>query len=551
MMKTRMALFTVLVGVAAVFLYGCLANIAEPTPVNPMDPDNPDTDSVVPGRPSGLTAVVSDRLVALTWAMSDTTGIAEYAVYRWEVQADEPEEYDEIGTVATMEYEDSQVRNGIEYSYEISAVNRHGLEGATSYSMSATPRIFSVAINGGQAKTADRGVVLTMSASGVTELMMISNESDMSGAQWQPFQIAVSWEMPTGDGDKTVYASFRDVEDNESLVVSDDIELDTTASITSITEDTGGEIMRVGDTVHFTLDAGETDGNASVDIGSIGLGIVLHDDGTWGDETADDGLYERDFVIEAGSEVVSATVVGRFSDELGNGAEPLQATGTITIHESPTAVVAYAPVPISERRLALSWSRHNDYDFERYRLFRSDTPGVDTSPDRELVADISSQSETTYSDGNLEPETTYYYAVYVVDEIGLIAMSNEVIGATLANDLPDAVELYEPWAADSTSIMLSWAQSEAEDFASYELIAWEQDPPNPPMEDEKRLIARITSIGETFYTHESLIDTLVYWYEVSVVDSLRASSVSNTVSGTPRPKPWCPVFPEKTTVVLP
>ena len=116
-------------------------------------------------------------------------------------------------------------------------------------------------------------------------------------------------------------------------------------------------------------------------------------------------------------------------------------------------------------------------------------------------------------------------------------MSNEVAGTTLANEPPDAVVLYEPWAPDTTSIMLSWTQSDAEDFAAYELFSWEEVPPDPPAVGDKRLIARITTVDETFYTHESLIDSIIYWYEVAVVDSFGASVSSNTVSGSPRPTP--------------
>ncbi len=161
-MKTRITLLTVLVGVTAAFLFGCLGDISEPTHGNPADPDNPGTNSVDPARPSGLAAVVSDRLIAMAWGVSDTTGIDEYIVYRWEVQSGEAEEYDEIASVDEMEYDDAQVRNGVEYSYKVSAVNRHGLEGAMSYPMSATPRIFSVAINpSSKADTAKMGTTLT------------------------------------------------------------------------------------------------------------------------------------------------------------------------------------------------------------------------------------------------------------------------------------------------------------------------------------------------------------------------------------------------------
>ena len=77
--------------------------------------------------------------------------------------------------------------------------------------------------------------------------------------------------------------------------------------------------------------------------------------------------------------------------------------------------------------------------------------------------------------------------------------------------------------------------SDADDFMYYELIVWEEDPPAPPATSEKRIIARIETRSETFYTHESLDETIIYWYEVAVVDSFGAEALSNTVSGSPVP----------------
>jgi len=79
--------------------------------------------------------------------------------------------------------------------------------------------------------------------------------------------------------------------------------------------------------------------------------------------------------------------------------------------------------------------------------------------------------------------------VYVVDEIGLSAISNEVIGTTLENEVPEPVTLYAPWP-DTTSLTLSWSQSEEDDFSAYELFMWEQVPPAPPNPALKRVIAR-------------------------------------------------------------
>lgn len=193
------------------------------------------------------------------------------------------------------------------------------------------------------------------------------------------------------------------------------------------------------------------------------------------------------------------------------------------------------PVALSKRSIALSWSRNNDPDLERYKLYRSYVPGVGVSTQRRLIADLAGAGETDFTDSGLAPDSTYYYAVYAVDAIGLSTISNEVVGWTLANDPPEPVTLYAPWAPDSTSLTLSWSRSGEDDFLEYEVIGWEQDPPDPPNVAGKRVLARIDAAGETFYTHSSLVDTLVYWYEVAVVDSFDARAVSNAVSGSPRP----------------
>jgi len=515
-------------------LWGCLDALEVPGPSNPLDPSNPNTVSVVPATPTGLTAVVSDRLVELSWSVGDASAIDHYRVYRWEVEGGENENYELIDTTTETEYADGDVRNGQPYYYKVSGVNGLGLEGKASREIVVIPRMFGVTMNQGAPKTSSRNVMLSMSASAETEIMQISNAPDMSGAQWQPFQSTYSWSLLAGDGDKTVYVRFRDAGDNESDIVSDDIELDTRAVIESVTEDSNGEDLSPGDVIHFTLTAGELHGEATVDLGSA-VRITLYDDGSGGDTVPDDGVYERDYIIELGVEVVNASVTGNFTDDVGNRADPVLAAGTVTVLDPPTAVEMGTPAPLSERMIALSWSRNNDSDFSAYKLYRSYVPGVDGSTQRELIGDISNQSITDHTDTGLEPDSTYYYAVYVVDRTGLASISNEVSGTTVANLPPDAVELFTPWAPDSTSLELSWTVNNADDFMYYELIGWEEDPPAPPATDEKRVIARFEVRSETFHIHKPLDQSIIYWYEVAVVDSFGAVTLSNTVSGSPVP----------------
>ncbi|MFH1502382.1 MAG: hypothetical protein ABIG03_04980 [Candidatus Eisenbacteria bacterium] len=534
-MRRHCLLAAISVAAALLFLPGCFNTLTEPVRNNPADPDNPTTSSDIPPRPSGLAAVVSDRNVILTWSVSDTTHVDHYNVYRWEAVAGEDEDYELYETPEARRLVDAAVQNGQEYLYKVSGVNALGLEGKRSAPRRVTPRIYSLAIDQGRPKTGSRTVTLSLSASGSAQLMRISNSSGMSGASWIPYTSSYSWQLTSGDGEKTVYAMYRDVMDNESDVVSDAIELDTRATILSVTQDSGGEILYAGDVIHFTLDSGEPYGMAAVDIGSDITNILLFDDGSGGDREADDGVYERDYVIGHYVDVIAASVTGHFLDEVDNDAETELANGTVTIHDPPTAVTMQTPTPLSERRIALSWSRNTDPDFGSYKLYRSYVPGVGSSTARVLISEGLAASQTDFTDTDLEPDSTYYYAVYVVDDIGLTAISNEVPGTTLANTPPAPVTMYAPWAPDSTSLIVSWSQSDEGDFRQYELVGWEQDPPNPPDTAGKRVIARFDQPEDTFYTHSSLIESLVYWYEVTVVDSFGATATSGSVSGSPRP----------------
>ena len=92
----------------------------------------------------------------------------------------------------------------------------------------------AILINNGASKTNNAHVDLILSAENATE-MIISNESDFSGATWQPYCSAVEFDLKDekigpgyGDGTKTVYVKFRSADLTESNVFTASIVLDTT-----------------------------------------------------------------------------------------------------------------------------------------------------------------------------------------------------------------------------------------------------------------------------------------------------------------------------------
>lgn len=75
---------------------------------------------------------------------------------------------------------------------------------------------------------------LTLSASGDPTQMIISENLDFSGADWEDYAATKSFTLSSGDGLKTIYAKFRDVWYAESDAISAHITLDTVAPVTKI-----------------------------------------------------------------------------------------------------------------------------------------------------------------------------------------------------------------------------------------------------------------------------------------------------------------------------
>ncbi len=89
-------------------------------------------DSSPPTTPGGVGATpISDRQIDLTWspAMDPDTGVVVYEVYRDGVHQ---------ARVKGLSFSDTSLDEATEYSYEVAAVNFHGVEGSRSAPITAT-----------------------------------------------------------------------------------------------------------------------------------------------------------------------------------------------------------------------------------------------------------------------------------------------------------------------------------------------------------------------------------------------------------------------------
>lgn len=87
----------------------------------------------------------------------------------------------------------------------------------------------SILINSGEPAITQKSaeVQLTLAAGGATE-MMVSDKENFEGQTWQPIKKYLKWKLSDNDGEKILYAKFRDNAKNETEVVSTSIDVDST-----------------------------------------------------------------------------------------------------------------------------------------------------------------------------------------------------------------------------------------------------------------------------------------------------------------------------------
>ena len=496
----------------AVFMItGCSSNLSEPTGF--------DADSF-PAPPENVKVSVGDRTVQLTWTHPKPSDIASYNIYR---QLSDSSKTNKIASTTKTTYKDTTISNGKTYLYQISAVNSKGQEGKKSVQISAVPDIFSIIINSGNEFTNRRTVTLNMTAPAGTRFMRISNDSLFTDTQWENFTPQRSWTLTDDDGPKSVYVKFRDADDREIIQpVSDDITLDTQAIISEVTEDTNGQIMSGGQSIHFTLNAGETSGKASIDIENGPSNIQLFDG-----DVKNDGIYESTYSIPQGTNIFNASVFGEFTDRAGNRADRFEAATKININSSPSAVTLFKPqAQGSSTSLRISWTRNTDSDFAKYEIHRGGSGPI--SLNNTLIETFENQATINFTDTGLNPDQLYVYRIFVFDQFGLNSGSNEESGRTLPDDPPKAVTLAQPTQIDSVTLRLSWSKSPDEDFESYRLFRSESSPVDTT-------VAPVGIVNgdanTTTFNDISLKANITYFYRLFVYDKFGLRAGSNEVSG--------------------
>ncbi|MBU1947515.1 MAG: hypothetical protein KJ927_02260, partial [Candidatus Eisenbacteria bacterium] len=404
----------------------------------------------------------------------------------------------------------------------VRVVLKSGLQGELSREITVTPGLFSILIENGRESASSARVRLDLQAPAGTQGVYLGNDADLSAAALSPFNETTFWDLEPNEGSHTVYAQFVNAEGSRSSIVHDDIILDTQASIRTLVISPDTSIFHPGETVTFTMDAGESGGEASIVIGQDGRRKTLHD--------AADGIYSLDYLIEEDLRVVDATLTGYFADAAGNNADPLVISRRMTVDPGPTAVTLSVPTSPSPTSIHLSWTQALDGEaFFEYRVIRAEAADVPNQEGREVRTAISQRSQTEFVDTSVEPGKEYYYIVQVVDSYGMKANSNEVMGRSATNAPPSPVTLNHPTNISEDGVGLSWSRSLAPDFSFYRIVRGQTD---DPMTDPERIVLNeIHDASSTIYEDtRELKQGTTFWYVVVVVDDLGTAAASNIVS---------------------
>jgi fibronectin type 3 domain-containing protein len=476
-----------------------------------------------PPIPDSLSVLYQSDVVVLSWSADVAPGEYTYAVYI----ADEQDGlYSLYETTTSFTSKVTSLTAGRVYYLKVSAITSGGLEGQLSEAMEVSPGVFSMQLNNGSEFTNSQNTIVSFVIPQSALLLMLSEDPTFTDAEWRNFSPSIGFELSEGEGMKYVYGRVRladGYETDPAGALHDSIYLDQTAEIDSVYFDPNDIDFAADSVVTFYLVTSEAEGSAWISFPGMNS-LELDYNESLSDPGSSFHVYNEEYIIPTGLDVVGGTVTGYFRDIAGNVADPVRSSTLLNIANDPIAVLL-AAVTETSAMIRLTWSENNNSDFAAYHLYR----GLDSdiSNDTEPVAVIDNRNILHFNDDGLEESTEYFYRLYVYDNTGQFAGSNVTSAITLTNIPPVPVVLagYVEISLGDTLISLNWTESQETDFESYRIYSTGDT--TLPSEQWSQL-GIINNISTTEFGG-LLPSPLTPFYQVTVFDRQGKSARSNWV----------------------
>jgi uncharacterized protein (TIGR02145 family) len=181
-----------------------------------------------------------------------------------------------------------------------------GIESAViTDSISPQPMTNStISIAGGALYTSNRNVDLTFSITGSNLQMKVSEDSILSGLNWQIFSSTINFQLSMGEGLKIVYAKFKNDFDVESQLIKNTISLDMTPPvlIIAVTPDSG-----VTNETNFQFDPTDSYDNLFPS-DSLKIRYDWENDGNWDTDWTGLSIKTNQYTIGGGAKTAKMQI---------------------------------------------------------------------------------------------------------------------------------------------------------------------------------------------------------------------------------------------------
>jgi len=177
-----------------------------------------------------------------------------------------------------------------------------------------------------------------------------------------------------------------------------------------------------------SLNFGTDQKNLTFQIQNAGEGTLtwnIVDDQTWITQTPTSGTNNKDVTVTINRTGMSEGLYnGNIQINSNSGSQNVTILMEVKIN-LPDGVTLLEPTNLTGSAVDLSWSRYTNGDFAAYRLYRHTSPTVNNL-NGTLVKELLHNTNQTYTDTKLQPETTYYYKIYVLTSSEEMLPSNTI-----------------------------------------------------------------------------------------------------------------------------
>lgn len=315
--------------------------------------------------------------------------------------------------------------------------DRNGWESKTvndSILLDTLPPTGTVAIDGGAVVTRNISVALALNATdplGVSK-MQVSNLADLSDAPWTDYHSIASWSLVPGNGDRNVYARFRDPAGHDSRVYNASIFLDTTAPGLGIKMNNGAAYTT---TANITLNIQAVE-NHRVDSMQVAEGSnPFFSSMPW-------APWRPTLSFQLSPAEGTKTVTARLADAAGNIGQP-NSTSIILDYSPPATRISELPPVMPRAKFTVSW---NGTDTASGVLWYD----VQYSVDNGTWKDWQTRTNATSAQFTGEDLSTYSFRARAQDRAGNLEPFPDTASNAVRVQLPEpVVTVVEPVAGST------------------------------------------------------------------------------------------------------